>query len=122
MRNKKIAILCIQETHVHDDKYFMADGYLIVLSGGALSKNGRSYTGVGFIVSPSAAKSVIGFRLVGERLATLELKVKGGVLNIVSAYAPHSGHKYEVRKFVSMSLIPCGRKPLVTTVPSCLVI
>ena len=98
MRNKKIAILCIQETHVHDDKYFMADGYLIVLSGGALSKNGRSYTGVGFIVSPSAAKSVIGFRLVGERLATLKLKVKGGVLNIVSAYAPHSGHKYEVRK------------------------
>ena len=98
MRSRQIAILCIQETHVSNSMHFYEDGYLIVLSGGGVASNGRSYAGVGFVVSPLAAKSIIGFRLVSERLAKLRLKANGGVLNLVSAYAPHSGHDYEIRK------------------------
>ena len=98
MKRRRIAVLCIQETHVKGSHCFTQDGFLVILSGVPETSDGRSYTGVGFIVAPWAVASVRSFQLINDRLASLKLCVSGGKLNILSAYAPHSGHSYESRK------------------------
>lgn len=65
---------------------------------GAVESLGRSYAGVGFLVAPWAIKSVISFRGINDRLASLRVKQSGGVLTILSVYAPHNGHKLEARQ------------------------
>ena len=98
MNQRKIAVLRIEETHVKGFHYFMQDGFLVILSGVPETSDGRTYTGVGFIVAPWAVAAVMGFQLINDRLASLKLRIAGGKLNLLSAYSPHSGHSYESRK------------------------
>ena len=65
---------------------------------------GRSYAGVGFLVAPWAIKSIISFRGINDRLASLRVKQSGGVLTILSVYAPHNGHKLEERQLFFSTL------------------
>ena len=96
MKEQGISILCLQETHVLDVEYFEEEGFTVFLSGAA--KDGpRSYAGVGFMVAPWAIKSVFSFKAVNERIASLRVKVTGGVVNVLSVYAPHDGHEFEKR-------------------------
>ena len=62
-----------------------------------MEESERSYGGVGFLVAPWAIKSIISFRGISDRLASLRIKQFGGVLTILSAYAPHNGHSLEDR-------------------------
>ena len=39
----------------------------------------------------------MGFRAISSRIASLRVKVKGGITTFVSAYAPHDGHDFELR-------------------------
>ena len=57
----------------------------------------RSFAGVGFIVSPRVLSAVVCFKSVSDRLAILRVKVSGGMLNFVSAYAPQSALPFEQR-------------------------
>ena len=98
MEKHNISILCMQETHVSESQHFVQDGYLVILSGALAATPGYLYSGVGFMIAPSAVHSVISFKLLGDRLATIRIKVSGGILNIMSAYAPHAGKAYEERK------------------------
>eukprot|EP00959_Pyramimonas_sp_CCMP1952_P001620 33335-Pyramimonas_sp.AAC.1 len=50
------------------------------------------------MIAPNAVHSVVCFKLSGDRLATLKIKVSGGILNLMSVYAPHAGKDYEIRK------------------------
>ncbi|CAE8606196.1 unnamed protein product, partial [Polarella glacialis] len=52
MRRRRIAVLCIQETHVAGSIYFSLDGFLVIFSGGTSDQ--RETAGVGFIVAPWA--------------------------------------------------------------------
>lgn len=98
MEQRRIAVLRIQETQAKVQHTFYENGFLVVLSGCTEEISGRANAGVGFIVAPWATSAVAGFRLFSDRLACLRLRVKGGLLNVLSAYAPHSGHSYQVRK------------------------
>lgn len=98
MQRQNILIMCIQETHVRELTVFKENGFLVILSGSTEINNVPFYAGVGFIVAPAATPAIIGYQLVSDRLANLRMKVKGGVLTIITAYAPHSGYKYMHRK------------------------
>jgi hypothetical protein len=98
MHHFGIAVLCIQETHLAGTTHFLSNDYLVVLSGGTEVKGKREYAGVGFIISPWARRAVIGFTLHSNRLASLQLRVAGGVMTFLSVYAPHGGYAYTTRR------------------------
>ena len=70
----------------------------MIFSGSLETSTAPFYVGVGFIIASAAIPAVIGYELVSDRLANLRMKVKGGVMTIITAYAPHSGYKYIHRK------------------------
>ena len=96
MRRRCISVLCIQETHILKSPYYTVDGFLVILSGS--SSGERETAGVGFILSPNAQKSLVGFLQQTNRLACLKLRVKFGQIAIISAYAPHSGWAFDDRQ------------------------
>ena len=97
MHSHCLHVLCIQETHIAGATSFITEaGFLVILSGGPGEE--REYAGVGFIVSPAMRHAVIGFREHTGRMASLKLKVQGGKIGIVSAYAPHGGRDYALRQ------------------------
>ena len=103
MNTNGISILCLQETHLHGVHYYTEDGFTLFLFGIA-EGSGRSYAGVGFLVAPWAIKSIISFRGINDRLASLRVKQSGGILTLLSAYAPHNGHTIEDRQLFFASL------------------
>ena len=97
MEERDIGILCLQETHCAGADYFLRnDGYLVIQSGGPNAM--REWAGVGFLVAPAFRRSVLGFNQFSDRIASLKLKVLGGQMTILTAYAPHSGHDYAIRR------------------------
>ena len=100
-----IGLLGIQETYVSASPWYYTDeGYLVILSGGA---HVRERAGVGFIVAPHLTSMVVGFRQISNRLAILKLRVRGGCANIVVAYAPHGGYKFDIRYEFFAALRDC---------------
>ena len=96
MIEKGLSILCLQETHIAGaDSYISTEGFLIILSGGPVGV-GES-AGVGFIVAPTVRRSIITYREHNARMASIKLRVHGGQLCLVSAYAPHGGLDYALR-------------------------
>ena len=96
MKKHGIGILCLQETHLFGTHLVQEDGFYMFLSGACLDV-GHSYAGVGFTVAPWATCAIVSFRAISEQLATLRVKVCGGVLNIVTGYTLHDGYVFEVR-------------------------
>ena len=98
-----VAVLCMQETHVPGAvKIGTPEGYHVILSGG--TDEAREHAGVGFIVAPWAWRHMISYKKISNRMAVLELKVRGGSATLVSAYAPPNtdAHPYDERqKFYS---------------------
>ena len=59
---------------------------------------GREHAVVGFIVAPGARPAIAGFLQLSSRIACLKMRVAGGKLSMISAYAPHEGHSYDQRQ------------------------
>ena len=78
MGDRGIDALCMQETHLNGAEYYMKNDFKIVLSG-SLDVETRTYASVGFLVSPKILKSTVAFKAFSDRLATLRIKVKGGM-------------------------------------------
>ena len=73
MRRHEIDILCMQETHQEHSSLRITDGgFLLVLSGFATSEPVET-AGVGFLISPSARRSVVSFQQHSARMAGLKL-------------------------------------------------
>ena len=97
MCKQRIAILCIQETRIKASPHYVSeDGFTVILSGSTDVE--REFAGVGFIVAPWARSSVVSFLQWSNRLASLKIRVPGGVLGIVGGYAPHSGYPFDDRQ------------------------
>ena len=82
-------ILCLQETFASNSSVEMENGYLVVLSG--TDAGVRCWAGVGFIVLPRCAAAIKSFKQVSDRICCIKLRVCGGVVGIITAYAPHNG-------------------------------
>ena len=90
MKRYDIDILCIQETHLSNSEVKDEQGYTVILSGADVDS--RSWAGVGFIIAPRCRHMVKSYKQVSDRLCTLRMKVVGGILGLVTAYAPHNLH------------------------------
>ena len=95
MKQQGIAVLCLQETHIAGSFHFIFHGYHVIFSGRPDDK--REYAGVGYIIAPWARQAILSFIQVDSRLAGLRMKVSGGNVCILNAYAPHNGHDFETR-------------------------
>ena len=97
MKLRGLAIICVQETRIpHTGCSILDNGYALITSG--TSDNSKTYAGVGYLVAPSLRRSIYSFKLISERTCILKLRVAGGKITIVNAYAPHSGHEYGLRQ------------------------
>ena len=92
-----VGILCLQETHLTGASHFEEDGFSFFLSG-ATSGDARSYAGVGFAVAPWAANAIVSFKAISDRVASLRVKVTGGILTLITVYIPHDGHSLDERQ------------------------
>ena len=88
MKIHEIDVLCIQETWNNSISTYVEQGYVVVLSGSG--SDYRSWAGVGFIISPRCRHRIQSYKQISDRLCSLRLKVRGGVLGVISAYAPHN--------------------------------
>ena len=94
MINRKVEILCLQETHWTDSAYFVTDaGFLLISSG----EEDEEYAGVGFLVAPHCRRSVVCFCQFSGRQASLKMRVPGGKMVVCSLYAPHQGKPFQDR-------------------------
>ena len=92
-----MGILCLQETHKPKSDYWVSEeGYVIILSGGP--EGVRENAGVGFMIAPWMRKSVVSFCQASPRMACLKIRIQGGKMNILSAYAPHTGYDFSDRQ------------------------
>ena len=88
MKQYDIDILCIQETHRNDTCIYEELGFVIILSG--TGEDVRTWSGVGFIVAPWCKHKVKSYKQISERMCSLRMKVRGGILAIFPVYAPHN--------------------------------
>ena len=87
MEANSIDILCIQETHTQGSEHYVTEtGALVILSG---SKDDR-HAGVGFIISAALRSAIYNFDCNSARMAAIKIRVPGGKIAIISAYAPQS--------------------------------
>jgi exonuclease III len=90
-----IGVLALQETKRTRATYGRtAEGFLLANSGGTAD---REFAGVGFLVAPWCVKSIMGLCLATPRMASIKLKIRGGSMSIISAYAPHGGYSFDER-------------------------
>ena len=102
-----LSFICIQETHrLGIERYVSAEGFLVILSGTGVvpEQVQQEWAGVGFIIAPWAIHSVIGYCAESNRLASIRVKVCGGCLAFICAYAPHGGYAEDVRQDFFSSL------------------
>ena len=111
MRQLHIDICCLQETRKPKSDIFLRNGYKVVLSGSGVAE--REWAGVGFILSPRAQKSIVGFCQLNNRMASLRLKAVGGVFAVFSVYSPHNLKDLVDRiEFYEQLMNCCGKPPL----------
>ena len=90
-RRNVVDILCLQETKWKGSKARNIGGGCKLFYNGA---DGRKNE-IGMVVREELAESVLEVKRVSDRLITMKLKVKGSILNIVSAYGPQVNNSME---------------------------
>ncbi|XP_009772709.1 uncharacterized protein [Nicotiana sylvestris] len=93
LQKRRVNIAYVQETRWVGSRAKDADGYKLWYSGVQRGKNG-----VGILVDRELRDSVVEVRRVNDRLMTIKLVVREYTLNVVSAYAPHTGLDEEVKR------------------------
>ena len=95
MQTYNIGLTCLQETHQRGSAHFITDGFLVIYSG--TDRDEREWAGVGFIVAPWVRHSVQGFVQSCSRMASINVRISGGSVCFISAYAPHNEHDLTTR-------------------------
>ena len=85
-RNRRVDIICIQETKWKGQKAKEIGGYKLWYSG-----NERRRNGVGIMISEKYVKDVVEVMRFGDRLMMVTLVVGVDPLVVIYAYAPHVG-------------------------------
>ena len=89
MQSHSVDIMCIQETRkLYTDTYISDCGQSVFLSGAGHGL--REWAGVGFIVAARLCQSVRGFKPISNRIAQLQLSVRGGFVTLLTVLSPHN--------------------------------
>lgn len=89
-----IPITALQEVRWPEDGETIIDGYTMFYSG---RNNENGTAGTGFIISPTARKSVINFTPINERISVLRLRGRWFNITIINVYAPTEDKDEEVK-------------------------
>ena len=96
MRDRDIAVLCLQETMVAQTTQYVVGDMLYVMHGHG--KEEREYAGVGFVLREDVRRHVTGFELGGDgRIMVMGLDLAPRRLSLVSVYVPQSRREEEER-------------------------
>ena len=94
MERRNVDILCLQVTKWKGSKARnIGGGYKLFYKGADGRKNV-----IGIVVRKELAEIILEVKRVSDRLMTIKLEVKGSILNIISAYAPHINNSMEKKK------------------------
>ena len=94
MERRNVDILRLQETKWKGTKARNIGDACKLFYDGADGKRNE----IDIVVSEELFESVLEVKRVSERLMDMKVKVKGSILNIVSAYAPQVGNSMEEKK------------------------
>ena len=64
----------------------------------------RENAGVGYMIAPWVRKSVVSFCQASSRMASLKIRIQGGKMNVLTAYAPHTGYDFSDRQIFFFAL------------------
>ena len=93
MNDRKINILCLQETKWSGEKSREINGFKLWYTG---KVNGRN--GVGIIADEEWKKNVVEVKRVEDRIISLRMIVGKDIINIISAYAPQVGAEAHLKE------------------------
>ena len=82
----------------------VTDARFLLISSGPAEYEEPEGAGVGFLVPPSARRSVVSFFQQSSRMASWKIRVPGGRMNLCSIYAPHSGKAFDESQSFYQSL------------------
>ena len=103
-----VGVLCLQETHCLGSSTFECEGHIFILSGA--EHGSRQYAGVGFIVAPWMRHAIKGYLQQDNRMASLRVRVSGGILTLITVYAWTNEHNYDVRHDFFADLLRFSQK------------
>lgn len=110
LKKRNVDAVCIQETKWKGGKTKEANGFKLWYSGVASTRNG-----VGIMLTTNMKDNVVEVKRLNDRIMMITLVVNAEVVNIVSAYAPHTGlTEVEKKNFWDcldelVSLVPAGQ-------------
>ena len=90
MDHLELDILGLSEVRWRGNGEIMSDDYVLLYSGGAQHEKG-----VGFLITKTTRKSVIGCWTISDRVVMIKLKCKPVDINLIQVYAPTSGSSVE---------------------------
>ena len=93
MRDRKINILCLQETKSVGEKAKDIGGYKLWYTGKVSSRND-----VGIIVDEEWKKNVVEINRIGDRIISLKMVVGEETINVISAYARQVGAESQIKE------------------------
>ena len=93
MQNMNMDIQGLAETHWTEEGKIIQENRTMIYSGGEKHRNG-----VGIVIRKSAAKSMMGFWAISDRVIMMKLEAKPFNINVMQAYAPTQDHE-EIDKF-----------------------
>ena len=87
LMERKVGVLCVQETRWKGDKAKELGGCKLLRSGA--NKQGRN--GVGIVISKDLKEDLISVSKRSDRVMSIKLGVEETVVDIICAYAPQVG-------------------------------
>lgn len=95
MEQRKVDILCVQETKWKGSKARSIRGGFKLFSHGV---GGKRY-GVGLILKEECVNSVLEVKRVSDRMMSVKLESESVMTNFISAYAPQVGCEMEEKEY-----------------------
>jgi len=83
MAAHNIDIACLSETRIPASGMHSVNSFSLIYSGGVMRTNG-----VGIMLSPIAARALISWRAISDRLLVARLRHRHGFITLISVYAP----------------------------------
>ena len=101
MKDNKIDILALTETHIKEPDQMNIMGYTVWHSADAerdeKGKIKQKITGVSIITSPRITPAITDIRPHSGRHMTMTIDTAQAPLKIIATYAPHNGHDQAIR-------------------------
>ena len=92
MQEHNLDVVMLSETRSTSYYSYTSEQHLVILSGNTRDR----HAGVGAVIHPRLRPHLADVLQVSNRILHLTFNQKGGRVHVIGAYAPHSGHDYDI--------------------------